>query len=431
MSVFAAGGQYLVLATRAEELRAVPDQTDPARTGIAIVEGGTERQLDDRLITGGSVAGLLRFQNHDLREAGALIGRLAAAVAGAVNRQQQLGVNLYQPFNTVPAEPFFRVGDPRAVPAQSNQRDPNGLFVSSVALTINDPAALQASEYRFRRDPGGVPGLFELTRLSDGLVRTVVSGDQVDGFTIDVGVPEPALTDSFRLQPVSGAAAGMRLLLDDVRDIAAASALVATAVPAATGTVGVDALRMLSPPPFPADRIRITFTTDTGDYTWERIDAGTNNVLDSGNGVWQAGGPIPAPPVDLNGFELTLLGVPRTGDLIRIDPADANNFSQNNGNALALAELRDAAIVGGTTVTEAYAGAIANVGVRVQGAKSTAQISGAMAEQAERARSAVSGVNLDEEAARLIQYQQSYQAAAKVLQVAQTVFDLLLETAGR
>ena len=46
-------------------------------------------------------------------------------------------------------------------------------------------------------------------------------------------------------------------------------------------------------------------------------------------------------------------------------------------------------------------------------------------------RASKSGVNLDEEAARLIQYQQGYQAAAKVLQVAQSVFDTLLQTAGR
>ncbi len=73
---------------------------------------------------------------------------------------------------------------------------------------------------------------------------------------------------------------------------------------------------------------------------------------------------------------------------------------------------------------------MANIGVRVQGAQSTADISGAVAAQAEASRSSSSGVNLDEEAARLIQYQQSYQAAAKILQIAQSVFDTLLDTAG-
>ena len=75
--------------------------------------------------------------------------------------------------------------------------------------------------------------------------------------------------------------------------------------------------------------------------------------------------------------------------------------------------------------------ATAKVGVQVQGASIATDMSAAVADQAEQARSSQAGVNLDEEAARLIQFQQSYQAAAKVLQVAQSLFDTLLQTAGR
>ena len=89
--------------------------------------------------------------------------------------------------------------------------------------------------------------------------------------------------------------------------------------------------------------------------------------------------------------------------------------------------LSGGGIGGGATITDAYAAALADIGVRVQTAGSAAQISGTVATQAEAVRSATSGVNLDEEAARLIQYQQSYQAAAKILQVAQSVFDALLD----
>jgi flagellar hook-associated protein 1 FlgK len=92
--------------------------------------------------------------------------------------------------------------------------------------------------------------------------------------------------------------------------------------------------------------------------------------------------------------------------------------------------LRDRAMVGGETITDAYASAMADVGLRVQGASTAADLSKGVSASAEAARAAQSGVNLDEEAARLLQYQQSYQAAAKVLQVAQTLFDTLLKTAG-
>ena len=110
--------------------------------------------------------------------------------------------------------------------------------------------------------------------------------------------------------------------------------------------------------------------------------------------------------------------------------------ASNNANALAYTALRDAALVarggsggGASTLTDAYAAAMADIGVRVQGAASGAAISAAVATHAETARSAQSGVDLDEEAARLIHFQQSYQAAAKILQVAQTVFDTLLQAA--
>jgi flagellar hook-associated protein 1 FlgK len=127
------------------------------------------------------------------------------------------------------------------------------------------------------------------------------------------------------------------------------------------------------------------------------------------------------------------------GDVFTLAPT--SHVERNNTNALAFAELRDARFIGrvleaggqmqgGSTVVEAWSSAIAETGVRTQAADSAAQISKAVAEQAEMRRAAQAGVNLDEEAARLIQYQQSYQAAAKVLQVAQSVFDTLLQTAA-
>ena len=94
--------------------------------------------------------------------------------------------------------------------------------------------------------------------------------------------------------------------------------------------------------------------------------------------------------------------------------------------------LRDQAFVsidsglGNATVTDAYAQMIGNLGVIVQDGRTSASISRTLEDSSNQTLSSTAGVNLDEEASRLIQFQQSYQAAAKVLQVAQTVFDTLL-----
>jgi len=124
-----------------------------------------------------------------------------------------------------------------------------------------------------------------------------------------------------------------------------------------------------------------------------------------------------------------------------ISVAKTAHPESNNGNALAMVGLRDENLVGrdmqidgtladGETATDSYASLLANVGVRVQSAKTASTISAATSEQADQAVANKSGVNLDEEAGRLIQFQQGYQAAAKVLQVAQAIFDTLLQMAG-
>ncbi|MCU0929605.1 MAG: hypothetical protein MUE62_10700, partial [Burkholderiaceae bacterium] len=148
-------------------------------------------------------------------------------------------------------------------------------------------------------------------------------------------------------------------------------------------------------------------------YTWTR-------GATSGTGTW-----TPGQPLAIGEFALQLTGVPAENDQILVMATKPADVGSNNGNARALAALRDAAIVDGQTITDAYASAMAGVGVRVQGARTAAEISASVAASAEQQRAAKSGVNLDEEAARLIQFQQAYQAAAKVLQVAQSVFGAL------
>jgi flagellar hook-associated protein 1 FlgK len=428
LSVFVGGGQRLVLGTQATQLQVVQDGSDPSRLGVALLEGATRRELGENVLGGGALTGLLRFQNDDLVAARARIGQFAASVGGAVNAQQLLGLNLQPPAGSVPSSPMFSVGAPQVLNNLANQRDPGGAFIGSVGIEIADLSQLQASEYTLQESvPGG--GGWVLTRLSDGRQTAVADGDVVDGMRIVFGAPPPQAGDSFRLQPVSRAAAGFAALLDDPLDIAAAAPLTASASPANTGTAAVSSLRMTGTPQAADATTSIRFVSDSGDYTWELRDGG-GTLLGSGAATWTPGAPLPPEGVDINGFSLRLTGVPRNGDELTVAPTPANAVAANNGNAGALLALRDAAITGGRTPTDAWSEALADIGVRVQSAQTAATISQAVAQQTETQRAGKAGVNLDEEAARLIQYQQSYQAAAKVLQVAQSVFQQLLDIAG-
>jgi len=93
--------------------------------------------------------------------------------------------------------------------------------------------------------------------------------------------------------------------------------------------------------------------------------------------------------------------------------------------------LRETPMFDGAALTDGYAGLIAQIGIRTQSANFAAEVSTAIAANLEADRTSVSGVNLDEEASKLIQYQQAYQASAKTLQIAQSIFDTLIQTLSR
>ena len=428
LGVFIGGGQRLVLGGQAARLDLSPDPYDASRMAVAIVDTAGPRPLSASLIGAGSIGGLLRFQDDDLVRARTLLGQLGSAVAGSLNAQQALGLDLRVPPSA--GVPLFTIGAPQAQPAATNARTAGGAFVSNVTLTVTDATQLQASEYELVQTGGA----WQLTRRLDGFTQTVVDGSVVDGFQINLGTPAPAASDRFLLQPVTYAANSLTRALDDPRGIAAASPVTATAASTNAGNAAIAALTVVSPSVDPTQTATITFTSGAGAYDWELRDRTTNALLSSGSGTWSAGQPIA-----LNGFELQLSGVPSTGDVFTV--AQTTFPATSNGNALALVALRDALLVGrvgngagglagGLGITDAWAQAMADIGVRTQGALTASSISTQVADSAKQALSNRTGVNLDEEAARLMQFQQGYQAAAKVLQVAQTLFDTLLDAAS-
>jgi flagellar hook-associated protein 1 FlgK len=430
MGLFIGGGQALVLGANASTLKATTDTFDPSKSQLSMVEGGVDRLIPESSLSGGSILGLMQFQNEDLVEARNLLGQMATAVAGSLNQQQSLGLDLGQP----PAfgSALFSVGAPRAQPSRANGG--NAEFGVSVA----DFTQVQASDYELRFDGAN----YTLTRLSDDQATAgspfspadLAAGVQVEGMIIRLDAGGSAPGDRYKLQPVAAAAEEMKLMLTDPKGIAAASPMTATFNAFNTGTASAATLSAVNNSLDRNLTANINFTSATGDYDWTLTDS--NGVIAAGgSAIWSAGAPI-----ELNGFALNLNGVPRSGDAITVSPTVSS--AGNNGNALVLSALGEAAVVGASTLpdgtlsvgksfTDAYASAVSNIGVRVQSATSAAKISSAFAETAETTRANKSGVNLDEEAARLIQFQQSYQASAKVLQVAQSVLDTLLQMAGR
>ncbi|MDP3577781.1 flagellar hook-associated protein FlgK [Methyloversatilis sp.] len=428
VGVFIASSQPLVLGTTVSKVSIVNDDfNNPSKAKLAITIAGTTNTLDESMLGGGEISGLLRFQNNDLVEAGNLLGRMALAIGTKMNEQQTLGLDLNGNAGTA----LFNLA---ALPGGFPSTDNTGTATLALAVQTNPSGApaFVASDYELNFS-GATAGT--ITRLADGVQTAftfpALPATQVvaiDGLNITLGGGAANAGDRFVLKPFSTAANSITTAFASPKGLAMASPAGASAGIANAGTLTVQNLAVRTVPT-PAT-VTLTFT-GAGNFT-RSDDVPANSVSYTyvpGQAIdYDDRTTVPLPPAN-SGWSLTLKGVPQAGDTFAVGP---NLYPQiNASNAEAMLNLRDLALFDGGPLTDGYASAIALIGTRVQSAQSAAKVSTNIATNLEKDRTAVSGVNLDEEAARMIQYQQAYQAAGKMMQVAQNLFDTLIQNLGR
>jgi flagellar hook-associated protein 1 FlgK len=413
INIFLGNSQPLVLGSTVSPVSIVNDAfNDPAKVKLAITTAGVTSTLDETILGGGEVSGLLKFQNTDLVDASNLLGRMAQAIGTKMNEQQALGLDL----NGVAGTALFNIAAiPGGLPATTNTGS-SALSVS-VQTAPSGTTSFIPSDYEFSFTTGTTG---TITRLSDGVTTAFDFGAtnpvKIDGLNITQSATPAAAGDRFMIKPFSASALNMNTAFSSPKGLAMASPAVAQAGIANTGTLAVDSLAVRSVPTPAA--VTLTFT---GPGTYTRSDTGATVY------TYTPGVPIEysaaVPPV--TGWSLTLKGVAQAGDTYTVKP---NAFPVlDAGNAQAMLNLRDLAMFDGGPLTDGYASLMAVIGTKVQSAKSAAVVSNDIATNVEKDRTNVSGVNLDEEAARMLQYQQAYQAAGKMMAVAQNIFDTLLQ----
>ena len=440
ISLFVGGSQPLVLGSMAATLSVDAPAGLGAGSGqkrLFFQQAGTAMrvELNEDMLGGGEVAGLLRFHNHDLAEGRNLLGRMALGISETLNAQNRLGL-------TLDGQPGGNLFAPIALPNALASRAAG----PQLTVAVGDATKLQASSYDVAFTSGTAGSV---TRQSDGAVWVFDSAavppvslaDVMAGEGLLTGLTGPAAQagDRFVLNPLQGAAAQMQALQFSPRQLAAANPVNARMGAANDGTLQLAGLKatgqptglVLPPSPLPPATTGggVTLTFSAGPPAQYAV-TGSPNPASNVTAAY-----APGKPISIDGWEITLNGVPKTGDSVTVGNAtDAQYgdwYTRDAGNASALLALRDATLFDNATLTDGFAGAMAQVGTRTQSAQFAAALSSSMAANLERDRSAISGVNLDEEAARLIQYQQAYQASAKMLQIAQNIFDNLLQTVGR
>jgi flagellar hook-associated protein 1 FlgK len=220
-----------------------------------------------------------------------------------------------------------------------------------------------------------------------------------------------AAGDRFLVRPTARAADSLSVALTEPSAVAAAAPIrtAAGATNSGDATIGAGkAVNASNPKLLQTATIRFTSSTT---YT---INGGPSQAYTSGD------------PIRHNGWQLAISGAPAAGDTFTVQ-SNAGGVGDNR-NALALGKLQNAGVLdgGNTSIGDAYAQLVANVGTQTRQAKAGLDAQTALASQAKAAEQGVSGVNLDEEAANLVRFQQAYQAAAKAITTAQTVFESLL-----
>lgn len=402
VNVFLGNGQSLVVGGHAASLALTVDLADPQSVQLGVKDGATLAVLDADLIGGGKIGGLMQFRLVDLPAAENELGRLAVTLTDQFNRQHRLGDDR----NGNPGGDFFQPIAPIAFPASTN-----GNPATTISVSFTDTTQLAASDYRLEY----AGGQYVLTRLADNVSWTsAVPSFNQDGLSISLASAPPANGDRFMIQAVRAGARSAGVAIRQPVEIAAA-APVRVAMPATnTGTLTVDGIEVVGPTRHPAlaNPTTITFTGAT--------------TYDISDGVTTLTGQTytPGAPIAFNGWQLRLLGTPAAGDTVQIAPNTGG--VGDNRNALALAALQNRPLVAGGPLSGAFGAVVARIGADAQTAASYASAQGTILEDALAAESSVSGVNLDEEASRLIQYQQQYQAAAKLIATARAIFDEVL-----
>ena len=412
LNVFMPGGQALVMGSEAFAIDARPDPADPRNQTVGVTTAAGFRPMRESDLSGGVLGGLLAFRHQTLDGAENALGRGAATLAAAFNAQHMAG----QDRNGALGAAFFSAGSGPQVLANSNNT--GSAQLGAVITNVN---ALGTGDLRVQYDGAS----YTVTRLIGNTTGNAAQNtaqvfatlpQTVDGVTLSLASGALAAGDSFVVQPVRSAALNFTALIADPALVAAALPVRGTAAAANSGRA-VLAVTGVAPPPGPnlTAPVSLTFTS-----------AGTFDVSGTGTGnpagvVFTAGG-----MVSYNGWSAVFNGTPAAGDVFTIGPNSGG--TGDNGNLLALSLLASARLLDGGTasVHDTYAQMITRIGVETHAARVDTKAQAAVLAQAEAAGQAVAGVNLDEEAAALMKYQQAYQAAGKVIATANTLFQEIL-----
>ncbi|MEB0041401.1 MULTISPECIES: flagellar hook-associated protein FlgK [unclassified Pseudomonas] len=454
-------GQTLVSGTSVNTLSAGPSSSDPSQYNLSVSYGQSSTDVTS-VVTGGSIGGLLRYRSDVLAPATNELGRVALTVSDQINSQLNQGVDLNGAFGS---NLFSSINTATQVSQRSIASMGNSAGSGNLDVTIADTSKITASDYQVTFTSATA---YDVKRLPDGTDMgaydlATTPTPVIDGFSIAKNGGAFSAGDSFKVTPTRNAAGNITTTMTDPNALAAAAPISASAGASNKGSTTISQQPTITTPIDIYDAsssadlrtgitnstpIKLVFgaaTSGSQSYTMfnaqgTSIGSGTivpgqSNTLNlkvpmvdaSGNAINTTG----ASPVQKTfTVQMTISGTPTANDSYSLSMTAAG--SSDNRNASATSALQSAPTIGvsgtstGISLSDAYGKLVGTVGAQAAQAKSDNAATTAIVTQAKAARDSVSGVNLDEETANLVKYQQYYTASSQIIKTAQDMFTTLI-----
>jgi flagellar hook-associated protein 1 FlgK len=410
MNVYIGNGQALVIGAQTLKLEASESVDNPEKITVNLINGSSIIRLPESQITGGTLGGILAFRSGTLESAQNAIGRIAMVLGQTFNDQHRLGMDM----NGDMGGEFFNIATPKIISASTNS------VASNITASISNYGALTTSDYEFSYDGAN----YTLSRLSDGAsVSSAAPPSGVLPLTLD-GISVTAATilasERFRIQPTVNGARDIALKIADTAKIAAAAPnrTAAAMTNVGTGTISAGTVNPLPLDPNLQQPLTITFHSP---YDGLYDVAGIGTGLPATNQAFTEGADI-----SFNGFTFQISGVPAAGDVFTIAPNNSGVGDNRNILLLGVLQTTNTLDNGMTSYQSAYGQLVSLIGNKTRELEVTSKAQANLYSQTEKAIQSASGVNLDEEAANLLRFQQIYQASGKLIEMSNTLFDAVL-----
>jgi flagellar hook-associated protein 1 FlgK len=411
-NIMTGSGQPLVLGVKSFSLALTPSEYDGSKLEIAYNDGTGLQPISNR-ITGGAVAGMIRFRNETLATVNRELGQIALGLTESLNAQQRVGSDL----NGQPGDNIFTSLSPLVTASSKN----NG--TAAVTLSYGDVSAVNARDYELLYNGGGFELFDAGTGASIAMSGSGTVGDPyvAEGMEIVIGVGAMS-GDRYLLQPVSRTAGAFSMEMTDSAKIAVAALLNTSSPLSNAGNASVSGVEISdSSAPGLLQPVQIVFSDPT---TFRIYDSGGIDL--TGPQAYTSGADI-----NFNGWTVQISDTPQAGDQFNISQTAAGSGDNANGLKMAMVPSQGYFSGGRLSVEGLGAAMLTSIGSAAARSGQDLIVQNSLLGQAEFDFQSVSGVNLEEEAANLLRYQEAYMAASKVISVANDLFQTLLATVGR